>query len=176
MNSQPDNPGKGSNVEIIQLEPQPVLSIRATIQIVQLGEAMGDRIQALSDYLRQRDIRPAGPPFVRYFTFGETETDFELGVPVKPGPGNSPLTGEGRIVSGELPGGSAVTTWHLGPHDKLGDAYARITDWITEHNREPDGPAREIYYWIDLGQDADSETSAVTDASTWRTQLVQPVK
>ncbi len=163
------NPEQTSNdVEIEQLEPQPVLSIRATARIDQLGETMGDRLQALQGYLQQHGTKPSGPPFVRYHTFGETETDFETGIPVA-----EPAEGEGRIAGGELPGGPAVTTWHIGPHDKLGDAYARIEAWLKEHDHERGGPAREVYHWIDLSQDLDPSK---WDPSAWRTQLVQPIK
>jgi effector-binding domain-containing protein len=155
-------------VEIRRLRPQPVLSIRATIRVDQLGEAMGDRIQALSNYLQQHDVLPAGPPYVRYHTFGNTETDMEFGVPVA-----GPAAGAGRISSGELPGGPAAVTSHLGAHDKLGDAYARITAWLKEHGREPTGPAWEVYHWIDLSR---AEDPSSWDPSTWRTDLVQPIR
>ena len=158
-----------NDVKIQQLEPQPVVIIRATVRIEQLGEAMGERIQALSDYVQQSGAQPAGSPFVRYHTFGETETDFELGIPVA-----EPVAGEGRISGGELPGGPAAATWHIGPHDKLGEAYARIQAWLKEHGREADGPTWEVYPWIDLSQDR--EPSTMSDPSAWRTQLVQPLK
>ncbi|HKP51765.1 MAG TPA: GyrI-like domain-containing protein [Chloroflexia bacterium] len=164
MNAEQTN----NDVKIEQLEPQPVLSIRATVRIEQLGEVMGDRIQALRDYLQQHGAQPAGPPFVRYHTFGETETDLETGVPV-----TSPIGGEGRIAGGELPGGPVITSWHTGPHDKLGDAYARIETWLREQGRERDGAAWEVYYWIDLSHDLDPSS---WDPSTWGTQLVQPIK
>ena len=158
-----------TDVEIEQLELRPVLSIRAVAQIARLGEAQGDRLGALAEYLRQRGIQPAGPPFVRYHSFGETETDLEIGVPVV-----EPVDGEGVIAAGGLPGGPAVTTWHYGAHDTLGEAYARIEAWLSEHGRERDGAGWEVYYWIDLAQDGDSSNSS--DPSTWRVQLVQPVK
>ncbi len=52
-----------------------------------------------------------------------------MGVPLV-----DPVTGEGRIAAGELPGGPAVTTWHLGAHDKLGGAYARIAAYLYRLN------------------------------------------
>ena len=159
----------GEQVELQQLKPQPVLSIRATVPIAQLGEVMDDRLRALWSYLQQRGARPAGPAFVRYHTFGETETDLETGIPVV-----EPVAGEGRIAGGDLPGGPAATTWHLGPHDKLGEAYARIQAWLNVHDREPNGPAWEVYYWIDLSQDYDPSTWS--DPSDSRIQLIQPVK
>jgi effector-binding domain-containing protein len=163
-----DTEQNGSDTRLEQLEPQSILSIRGTIRVEQLGETVGDRLQALGSYLQQTGAQAAGPPFVRYFTFEEVETDFEMGVPVV-----KPVAGEGRIASGELPGGPAITTWHMGPHNKLGEAYARIEEWRQEHGREPAGPAREVYHWIDLSQPQDPST---LDPSTRGTQLIQPVK
>lgn len=162
-------------VAIQRLAPQLVLIIRSTIQTSDLSEAVGDRISALEGYLRRSGAKPSGPPYVRYHTFKETETDFEFGVPVV-----EPVAGEDRITRSELPGGEAATTWHTGPHDKLGDAYDRIAAWLKEHSREPDGVPWEVYYWIDLSQDGDqsarSDRSDQSDQSNMRTQLVQPIK
>ena len=158
----------GDDVEIQQLAPQPIVSIRATIPVAALGEHYGERMQALSDYLRRHGVQPAGPPFVRYHTFNETETDVEFGLPVgEPGPG------EGRIVSGALPGGPALVVTHVGAHDKLGNAYARLRAGLQARDREPDGPLWEVYYWMDPSQDAGP--SSLPDPSSLRTQLVQPI-
>ena len=158
------------NVDLQQLEPQPVLSIRDTIQVANLSNVMGDSIPALLGYMQQSGAQPAGPLFVRYHTFGETETDIEIGIPVV-----EPVAGEGRIVAGELPGGPAICTWHLGPHDdKFRQAYARMGAWPKEHGRQPVGPSWEVYYWIDPRQNSNPATQH--DPSTWRTQLVQPIK
>ena len=163
---------RGNDVELKELGPQPTIMIRATIPVADLEPAIGDRLSALSAYLRKSGARPAGPLYVRYHTFGETETDLETGIPV-----TEPAGGEGRVVAGELLGGPTISTWHTGPHEKLGDAYARIEGWLKEHGREPRGPAWEVYYWIDLRQGVDpSNWAANWDPSSWHTQLVQPVK
>ena len=158
----------GDQVEIRRLEPQPVVSIRATIPVADLGQHQGERLEALTAYLRRRGVQPSGPPFVRYHTFGEIETDVELGIPVV-----EPVPGEGRIASGELPGGPAVSTSHIGSHASLGDAYARLAAWIEAHGRERNGPSWEVYYWIDPS--GDPGAAAWPDPSGWRTELVQPV-
>ena len=159
----------GNDVKMEQLEPQPVLSIRATVQIVDLAQAQDDRLRALSRYLQQSGAQLAGPPFVRYHTFTQTETDLELGVPVA-----EPVDGEGRIAAGELAGGPAITTWHIGAHDTLAEAYARLQAWLNEHSREPAGAAWEVYYWIDPKQYRGPESWP--NPSSWRTQLIQPIK
>ena len=113
-------------------------------------------------------MQPAGPPFVRYHTLGETETDLEVGIPVA-----EAEPGEGQIAAGALPGGTAVTTWHLGSHDGLAEAYARLRAWLEEHGSTADGAAWEVYWWIDLS--VEPNPSAWPAPSEWRTQLVQPI-
>ena len=155
-----------TGVEIQHLTAQPVVSIRETIQVADLGAAMGDRIGALASFLAQTGAQIAGPPFVRYHTFGETETDMEFGVPVA-----EPIAGAGRVAAGELPGGPAISTQHIGPHERLGEAYTRLEAWLQERHRERNGATWEVYYWLDP-----SNPSAQSDPATWRTQLVQPIK
>jgi len=158
------------DVEIEHLDPQPVLSIRQTVRVADLGQAMGERIPALWGYMQQQGVRPAGPLYVRYHTFGDTETDMETGLPVV-----EAVAGEGQINSGELPGGPAVTTWHFGAHHTLGEAYQSIGTWLETSGRAPDGPSWEVYYWIDPSQNPNPD-SWNADPSTWRIQLIQPIK
>jgi hypothetical protein len=159
----------GDGVTTQHLEPQPMVSIRATVGIAALGGTMDDGIRALAGYLRRCGARPAGPPIVRYHTMGETEADVELGIPMA-----HPLAGEGRITGGGLPGGPAIATWHLGAHDRLGDAYARLDAWLKARGRAPVGYPWEVYAWIDPGQYRGP--ASLGDPATWRTQLVQPVE
>jgi effector-binding domain-containing protein len=162
-------PQSSTEVEVIQLEPQPALIIRDTVAVERLGESVGERIEALSGFVQAHNIQLAGHPFVRYHTFGEIETDFEFGVPVA-----EPVAGAGRIVAIEMPGGPAATTWHVGAHIKLGEAYARIAQWMKENGREPDSPAWEVYPWIDLSGKGDPSAAAST--SEGATRLIQPVR
>jgi effector-binding domain-containing protein len=148
---------------------QPILSVRGTVRIDQLGERQGESLRELSSALRNRGIAPVGPPFVRYHTFGETETDVEMGVPVA-----DPGAGEGPVAPGELPGGPAITTWHLGSHDRLGEAYARLQAWLTEHDRTPAGAAWEVYHWIDPA--AEPDPASWPPPEEWRAEIVQPLQ
>jgi effector-binding domain-containing protein len=166
----PEEP-KAGDPEVRQRDPQPVLSVRRSVPVAELASAQGDALRALWSCLRQQDVRPAGPPFVRYHTFGEAETDVEVGVPV---PVATAAVGEGRVAAGELPGGTAVSVWHHGAHDRLADAYAGLEAWMKEHGREPTGAGWEVYHWIDLSEEPDP--AGWPDPSSWRTQLVQPVR
>jgi effector-binding domain-containing protein len=149
-------------------EPQQVLSIRTTVAVAELAQAQAQRLSELWRSMQAQGLAVVGPPFVRYHTFGETETDVELGVPV-----SKRATGDGRIEAGTLPGGAAIATWHLGAHDSLGAAYERLNRWLEEHESEAVGAAWEVYWWIDASQEPDpSSWPAPTE---WRTELVQPV-
>jgi uncharacterized protein YndB with AHSA1/START domain/effector-binding domain-containing protein len=138
-----------------------------------------DRLAALREYLQRFGVRPAGGPFVRYHTFpdigpdtegvGDLETDVEEGVPAA-----EALPGEGRIASGELPGGPVVTTVYTGVPEGLGAAYARIGGWLQEHGEEPAGSAWEIYHFVDL--ERFEGHASLPDRATWRHRIVQPIK
>jgi effector-binding domain-containing protein len=159
----------GMAVKVEQLEPQPVVSIRGKALVSALGETMGERFAELSHYLAANAVIAAGPAFVRYHTFEETETDVETGFPVV---GAAP--GDGRILAGALPGGSVISTWHDGPDHLLGEAYARIGAWLQEQDREAAGPGWEIYPWIDPRDAANASGPSASGAR--RIQLVQPLK
>jgi effector-binding domain-containing protein len=158
-----------TDVKLQHRQPQPVLSVRATVPIAELTAAQGQALRALWNHLQQLGVRPAGPPFVRYHTFGDAETDVEVGIPV-PAAG---AVGEGRVAAGELPGGTVVSAWHLGAHDRLADAYARLQAWLREHGHQPQGAGWEVYDWVDLTQEPDP--ASWPDPSSWRTELVQPI-
>jgi effector-binding domain-containing protein len=160
------------NAEVVVLtedrKPQPVLSIRATVRVDEIAERHGESLRELWRSTQARGVAAAGPPFVRYHTFGETETDVEVGIPV-----TQAVVGEGRIAAGELPGGAAISTWHIGSHDRLGEAYARLVAWLREHGRKPNGAAWEVYWWIDPG--ADPDPASWPPPADWRCELIQPL-
>jgi effector-binding domain-containing protein len=149
-------------------EPQTVLSIRARVAVAELAQAQGEGLGELWRSMQARGLAAVGPPFVRYHAFGETETDVEVGVPV-----GEEATGEGRIGAGVLPGGAAIATWHLGAHDRLGDAYQRLEAWLEANGREAAGPAWEVYSWIDAAKEPDP--ASWPPPTEWRTELVQPI-
>jgi effector-binding domain-containing protein len=149
-------------------KPQPILSIRRTVRVDEIAERHGESLRELWDAMRARGVAAVGPPFVRYHTFGEAETDVEVGIPVA-----EPVAGEGRATARELPGGAAITTWHFGAHDRLGEAYARLEGWLKQHGREPAGAAWEIYWWIDPS--AEPDPARWPPPEQWRAELVQPL-
>jgi effector-binding domain-containing protein len=148
---------------------QPTLRIREKIAVTELTDAQGTWLGELWQTMRARGITPAGPPYLRYHMFGDVETDLEVGVPVS----DKTFDEQGRIETAELPGGPAIRTWHHGPHDRLGEAYRRLQTWLERHDREPAGPAWEVYWWIDASQEPNPSTWP--PPTEWRTELIQPI-
>jgi effector-binding domain-containing protein len=149
--------------------PQSTLSIRQTVPLNELQQAQGESLGALWSYIQRRGVRPAGQPFVRYHTFGAETTDVEVGIPV-----TGPASGSGRIAGGELPGGPALATSHIGSHDTLADAYRRLQVGLEEHGRDAAGAGWEVYEWIDPA--VEPNPASWPAPSRWRTRLIQPIK
>ncbi|MEV0228635.1 GyrI-like domain-containing protein [Nonomuraea sp. NPDC050786] len=150
------------------LAAQPVARVRHTVAVVQLQHSLADGLTALWRYLLEHDVQPDGPPYVRYHSFDELETDIEIGVPTQ-----TPALHDRQISTGHLPAGPAIGTWHPGAHDRLADAYGRLQTWTDASTYEPHGGAWEIYTWIDLTQQPDPSNWPAP--STWHTQLIQPL-
>ena len=127
------------------LQPQATASIRVTVPAAEIGPTMGQIIVEVMAYLNRLGIHPAGPPFARYYETGPVHVTMEVGFPVA-----KAVAPSGRVTAGELPGGEVAVTWHIGPYEKLGHAYAALESWVKEHSRESSGPAWEIY-WSDPG-------------------------
>jgi effector-binding domain-containing protein len=152
-------------VRIETRRAQPMVSIRSVVAISDLGRTHGEKFAAIADHLRRHGAEPVGPPFVRYHTFGEHETDVEVGVPL----GSPPAAAEGELRPGRLPGGTMLVAWHDGPDDRLGEAYARIASALEANGYARAGAAWEVYHWLDpLGGDD-------PDPRNRRIELVQPV-
>ena len=148
--------------ELLTVEPQPCLAIRAVVPNDQLAFDMGEWLPAVWKYATEHGIELAGPPFSRYHAIGEHETDLESGLPV-----TGPQQGEGRIKAVELPGGEVASTWHVGPYDRLPETHRALVDWVAEQGRTQAGPHWEVY-WTDPG--------AEPDPARWRTQVLMPLR
>lgn len=147
--------------EIIEREAQPVASIRLKCKANEISATLAEIFPEVMQHLNATGAKMVGAPFSRYHSFGDTEVDLEAGIPV-----SKPFTEKGRVKNSELPAGKAVTAWHIGPYDKLGEAHKALSAWLTANKLESRGGPWEVY-WTDPGM--------VPDSSKWRTQLFMPI-
>lgn len=142
--------------------PQPAAACTATLTVDALPEWLGQAFAKVITFLQVHNSHPAGPPFARYSRRVDGLFDVTAGFPVQ-----IPIEGDGDVVAVTLPGGSAVTTMHVGPYDAMVPGYRAINDWLTGQHATPFGDPWEIYL---------SDPGAQPDPAQWRTQIVQPYR
>lgn len=148
-------------IEIRTLEPQPTAVIRTSCAAAELSTALGQILPEVYAYLQQQGVTPVGPPFTRYLSVTGDRFEIEGGMPVA-----APITGEGRVVPSELPGGSVAVTNHFGPYETLSQAYQAMEQWFSQQNRRPAAAPWETY-WTD--------PEAEPDPQKWRTEVHFPL-
>ena len=90
-------------VEAREIEPRATAGIRATTSPEELGQVLGQNLPGIWDYLEERGVHPAGPPFARYHEYRGDRDELEAGLPVA-----EAVTGEGRISAGTFPSGKVA--------------------------------------------------------------------
>lgn len=121
-------------IETKTYEPILVASIRFKGRYEETGKYFGMLYKVIQS-------KAAGAPFCCYYDgeYKEEGADIEVCVPVK-----EPVSGDG-ITAKKLPTVKAVVTTHIGPYDKLGEAYKAVTDYVTGHQLKSKVPGRETY-------------------------------
>lgn len=145
----------GHTIEVVELSPVPAVVLARKVRADALGDEIGKAIQRVEAAVTAARVPSAGAPFARYLTMG-AEIEVEVGIP---------LVGSHSVPTLRatlLPGGSAATTWHVGPYSGLREAFADLEAWIDEH-AEPAGAPWESYW-------------TPHDAEPPRTQVVWPVR
>jgi effector-binding domain-containing protein len=149
-------------VELKEIDPQPMVSIRTSCKVAEIGAVLAEILPEVYYYLNKRGIPPAGPPFTRYHSFDGATCEVEAGMPVA-----EAQPGEGRIAAGELPGGTVACTVHVGPYEELPSAHDAVDEWLKENGKKSRGPQWESYL-TDPGEEP--------DPSKRKTELLWPVR
>ena len=153
---------KGQAVEVKELPPQPVLTIRFQVPPEQISAKLAEVLPAVHAYITEQGIAAAGQPFSRYHGVSGGVIDMEAGIAT-----TAPASGKGDIKSGQLPGGPTAITWHVGPYEALQESHEALTTWVQQNGRTPSGGPWEVYV-TDPGEEPDS--------SKWKTQIFLPLK
>jgi effector-binding domain-containing protein len=154
----------GYEFEMKEVDPQPIVAIRATTTPAELGGQFATWLPAVRRFVEERGLRLAGPSVARYHDFREDFVDVEAGYVVEdPGKG---VEGEDAISLSELPGGTVAATWHLGPYDTISQAFDALHEWIHGQGKGEGSGPWEIY-WTSPREEPDS--------SKLRTEIRWPV-
>ena len=148
-------------MELLDRPAQPTLVIRTRTPAQGLPQALGQAYGAIMQYAGQLGVWPSGAPFVAYHNMDMTDLDVEIGFPFA-----QRLTGQGNILAGEIPGGKAAVSLHVGPYDQLGAAYEALQLWMQANGHVPTGVAYELYL----------NDPQVTPPAELQTQIIFPLK
>lgn len=130
-----------SNIEILQLNDQPILSIRVKTQIEKLPALIGDSYCKIAAYMKEIGELFSGVPFVAYHNLDMQNLDVEMGFPVtKPMPHKDDI--EFKVISA----GKIIFCMYRGAYSEMAPVYDEMAKWISDNGYEPVGTAYEYYY------------------------------
>lgn len=147
-----------------QLDPQPVLLVRRRIKRSEIAATIAEALGQVFQHAQRSGIALEGLPFTRYSETGPGFMTIEPGMRIA---GGGSAAGEGEVVADTLPGGPAAMTLHIGPYDKLSDAYAAVEAWIEAQGLKPTGAPWECYL---------TDPTEHPDPMDWKTEVYWPVK
>ena len=143
---------------------QPYAAIPVKVSMDELGSVVPPLTGQVFDWLADRGIRPAGPPFWRYVVVDmDADLELETGVAVA-----SAVEGDERIRTGALPGGRYATVVHKGHPDTLVSATRNLLDWAEQRGLEWDANGKA---WGCRLEEYLSDPGEVPDMSQWETRL-----
>ena len=151
-------------LDTTQLEAQPILGIRTTVPMAEIGDTFGPLFGEIHAHIQQSGGTPAGMPLTIYHSMPGPggNVDLECAIPVA-----SPVTGAGRVKAGELPAGTAARATHMGPYTELPQTWAALTEWMKSTGLNAAGAPWEVYV---------TDPGAEPEQSKWRTDIFFPVR
>ena len=152
---------RDAQIVVEDVEVRHIASIRLETPHRDMQKTLSILLPEVLQHVLAEGAQMDGQPLVRYHSFGDA-VDLEAAIPVR-----SPIRAKGRVKPSTLPAGLTASAWHVGPYDRLGDAYERLQAHFAEHELEPNGAPWEVY-WTDPGLEPDPQK--------WRTQLFWPVQ
>jgi effector-binding domain-containing protein len=150
-------------IEIKDLPPRAVATVRATTTPGEMGEALHQALPAVVAHVQEHGERPAGPPLAIFHRYEPDGVDMEAGFAL---PLQGAVPSEPPVEVHELPACRAAVTWHVGPYSKLGEAHRAVTEWIAAEGHRESGPPWELY-WSDPSE---------TPSAELRTEVGYPIE
>jgi effector-binding domain-containing protein len=139
-------------ISLQEKKAQPVVFIRAKVQIDMLPKLLEETDEKIKRYLKDIGVKATDTLYTRYHNalpgidvIDVNEViDVEIGVPV-----STEVQGNSELKSSIVPAGRYVTAMYKGDPDELETAYEGILKWIYEADLKPAGAYFEYYYGED---------------------------
>ncbi|WP_448811159.1 GyrI-like domain-containing protein [Agromyces bauzanensis] len=146
------------DVRITQHPRQDLAVVRTRTTFAVIPTFMGSAFGKVAALLGPRGLLGEGPAVGRYtemdMTTGEVVVAAGFVVP-------QPIEGDGTVVPDETPAGEVATTTHLGPYEKISEAYDAIAKVMALQGRELDETTMWEEYWSPPGTPDDQTKTVV---------------
>lgn len=152
----------GYRVSTREVEPRPILSVRATCAPDQISQTLAGLYAEINGAMARMGAEQAGQPLAIYHEFNDERVDLEAAIPTD----RAVKSGE-RVKFGQLPGGMVAVLEYSGPYHELPQGHSAMDIFLEEKGLEPAGPPWEVYI---------TDPTTEPDESKWRTDIVYPVK
>lgn len=107
----------------VELVPQPMIYVTATVPMAEIPAFMGTAFAALGQFLGTSGVAPLGPPMAVYHDWHDGSSAVDVGFPVS---SSDAQKATGDVLAGMTPGGHAVKVVHVGPYDDFPATYAKL--------------------------------------------------
>jgi effector-binding domain-containing protein len=125
--------------ELVEVEPRQTAVVHVAGDVREFPSLLGDAFEATMQQITVSGGQAAGPPFARYFAFGD-HIEAEVGFPYI-----GTLIPSDRVRGSELPGGKAALLTHVGGYDDIARAWESVSAWVHDQGFEPASPPWESY-------------------------------
>jgi effector-binding domain-containing protein len=154
--------------QIVYRPAQPYAAIPLVTTMAELKETAPPLNSEVFGWLEGRDVAPAGPAFWKYDLIDMARTlELQVGVATV-----SPVQGDGRVLTGELPAGRYLRTVHRGHPDSLEQATALLLAHAEEEGLMFDvasGPGGDR--WVGRLELYLTDPAEEPDLEAWETEL-----
>jgi effector-binding domain-containing protein len=131
------------DVDIEAIPEQALVALRARGSIADIGRRMAS-VRAIA---AGAGLAPAGPMMARFYDDGpDDDLDYEVCLPVVPGPDGSVPDELGEARGQLVPAHHALTTVHHGRRDAMDDAVRALREALDALGYRASGPLTEIYF------------------------------
>ncbi|KAA3650848.1 MAG: hypothetical protein DWP98_03820 [Bacteroidetes bacterium] len=150
------------NLEIVEVEPQNILSIKDSTTAGQISKKLMELYTELSIYLEMhKDVKANGKELALYHFYSPDKVILEAAIPY-----SGKAKNDGRVVVKQTPSGKVIKGIHYGSYETSGDIHEAIEKYMTESDIEYIGPCWEVYM----------NNASEVNPESLETQVFYPIK
>jgi len=156
--------GPSYTVEERTVSAQPVVAIRDTAMVTEIGAHFGKLYGEIGAAMGKAGLKQAGPAMATYYSFSLSEPIiFEAGIIT-----DKPLAkADGRVKPMEIKAGKTAMVSYYGAYENLGKAHEAIDKWAKDNNKKLGSAPWELYV---------SDPMMEKDTAKWLTEIYYSIE